>query len=61
MEITISKTVQVRQFEPLTVTITESGEVTDNQSFEQLKEKIGACVADVIATEVERYRAPAEK
>ena len=47
MKISISKTVQVKQFEPVTVTVEE---------YEELKEKVGACVEDILAQEMERYR-----
>lgn len=56
MEITITKTVQVKQFEPLTVTVKEEAPVTNNEEYEALKAKVGACVADVIVTELARYR-----
>ena len=56
MEITITKTVQVKQFEPLTVTVKEEAPVTNNGEYEALKAKVGACVADVIVTELARYR-----
>ena len=56
MEITITKTVQVKQFEPLTVTVKEEAPVNTNEEYEALKAKVGACVADVIVTELARYR-----
>lgn len=56
MEITISKTVQVKQFEPITVTVTDSAPVESNEDYEKLKTKIGACVADIIVTELKRYK-----
>lgn len=55
MEITITKTIQSKQFEPLTVTVTESAPVNTNEDYEQLKAKVGACVADILATELKRY------
>lgn len=56
MEITISKTVQVKQFEPITVTVTDSAPVDNNDDYQKLKERVGACVADIIITEIDRYR-----
>lgn len=56
MEITISKTVQVKQFEPITVTVSDSAPVESNEDYEKLKAKIGACVADIIVTELKRYK-----
>lgn len=56
MEITISKTVQIKQFEPLVVTVTDSAPVNNNEDYEALKAKVGACVADIIVTEVQRYK-----
>lgn len=57
MEITITKTVQVKQFEPITVTVTDSAPVNTNEDYEALKTKVGACVADIIVTELKRYGA----
>lgn len=56
MEITISKTVQVKQFEPITVTVKEEAPVNSNEEYEELKTKVGACVADIIVTELKRYK-----
>lgn len=56
MEITISKTVQVKQFEPITVTVKEEAPVNSNKEYEDLKTKVGACVADIIVTELKRYK-----
>jgi len=56
MEITITKTVQVRQYEPITVSVTDSAPVEDNKSYQELKSKVGACVEDIIVTEIERYK-----
>lgn len=55
MEITITKTIQIKQFEPLTVTVTDSAPVDNNEDYEKLKAKVGACVADIIVAELERY------
>ena len=55
MKIAISKTVQVKQFEPVTVTVEEEALVTTNEEYEQLKEKVGACVEDILARELQRY------
>lgn len=57
MEITITKTVQVKQFEPITVTVTDSAPVNTNEEYEALKAKVAACVADIIVTELKRYGA----
>ena len=56
MEITITKTVQVKQFEPITVTVKEEAPVNSNEEYEALKAKVGACVADIIVTELNRYK-----
>jgi hypothetical protein len=56
MKISISKTVQVKQFEPVTVTVEEEAPVNSNEEYEELKEKVGACVEDILAREMERYR-----
>ena len=55
MEITITKTIQIKQFEPLTVTVTDSAPVDSNEDYEKLKAKVGACVADIIVAELKRY------
>lgn len=56
MKISISKTVQVKQFEPVTVTVEEEAPVNSNEEYEELKEKVGTCVEDILAQEMERYR-----
>lgn len=56
MKISISKTVQVKQFEPVTVTVEEEAPVNSNEEYEELKEKVGVCVEDILAQEMERYR-----
>lgn len=56
MEITISKTVQIKQFEPITVTVKDEAPVETNEQYEALKAKVGACVADIIVTEIQRYQ-----
>ncbi len=55
MEISISKTVQVKQFEPVTVTVSEKMDVNTNEQYDALKAKVGACVEDILATEIARY------
>lgn len=61
MKISISKTVQVKQFEPVTVTVEEEAPVNSNEEYEELKEKVGACVEDILAREMERYKIQARK
>ena len=56
MKISISKTVQVKQFEPVTVTVEEEAPVNSNEEYEELKEKVGAGVEEILSQEVERYR-----
>ena len=56
MEIQISLTTQIRQYEPLTVTVKESAEVNTNEDYQALKKKVSACLEDIVATETEKYR-----
>ena len=58
MEITISKTIQVRPYEPITVTITEKADVNNNEDYHKLKNTVSACVEDVIATQMDKYGKP---
>lgn len=61
MDITISKTIQVKQFEPITVTVTDSAPVNNNKDYEDLKMKVGACVEDILATELQRYKIASQR
>ena len=56
MKITISKTFQVRQYEPLTVTVEEESIVKSNSDYEQLKKKVSACLEDIASTELTKYK-----
>jgi len=57
MEITISKTIQVNQYEPLTVTVKEESKVDSMEEYEKLRKTVGACVSDILAVELDRYKA----
>lgn len=56
MKITISRTIQVKQYEPLVVTVEEEGKVDTNEEYQELKNKVSAVVEDIIATEVAKAR-----
>lgn len=56
MEITITKTVQVRQYEPLTITVKEEAPVKTNEDYERLKKMVSACLEDILVHELEKYR-----
>lgn len=58
MEISISKTVQIKPYEPLVVTVTEKSEVKNNDDYHKLKDIVSACVEDIIATQIEKYGKP---
>ena len=56
MKITISRTVQVKQYEPLVVTVEEERKVDTNEEYQELKNKVSAVVEDIIATEIAKAR-----
>ena len=56
MKITVSKTVQIAQYEPLTVTVEEEKEVRSNEDYNSLKAIVTKSVEDILATEVPKYR-----
>lgn len=57
MEITVSRTIQVKQYEPITVTVTESRDIDykngDNSDYEELKNIVLATVSDIIESSKE--------
>lgn len=55
MQITISKTIQVRQFEPLTVTVTDEADCDTEQDAKELYEQVGSMVKRIIVREFKRY------
>ncbi len=56
MEITITKTVQIKPYEPVTVTVKEEAPVKTNEDYEHLKKKVSACLEDTLVHEIEKYR-----
>lgn len=56
MKITVSKTVQIAQYEPLTVTVEEEKDVRTNEEYAALKAIVTKSVEDILATEVPKYR-----
>lgn len=61
--VTISKTIQIRQYEPLTVTITRTLEDKDDtaENRQKLYRVVGAQVKKTLDGEVERYSANQEE
>lgn len=55
VKITLSKTIQIKQFEPLTATIEAEDEVKNTEDYIKLRKMIGDMVADTLANEKERY------
>ena len=55
MNITISKTIQVRQYEPLTVTVSEDGDGTTVEGRKQLYLTVSKTLKSVIMKEYEKY------
>ena len=51
MKITISKTVQVRQYEPLTVTIEDEADVQSKEEKQQLYKSVSSLVHAIIKRE----------
>lgn len=56
MKISITRTVQVKQYEPLTVTVEEEKKVESNEDYQELKSKVSAVLEDILATELEKAR-----
>ena len=56
MKITVSKTIQIAQYEPLTVTVEEDSPVNSNEEYQRLKAKVTKTVEDILATEVPKYQ-----
>ena len=56
MKITVSKTIQIAQYEPLTVTVEEEAQVKTNEDYKRLKEIVTKTVEDILATEVPKYQ-----
>lgn len=55
VKITLSKTIQIKQFEPLTATIEAEDEVKNTEDYIKLRKMIGDMVVDTLANEKERY------
>ena len=55
MNITISKTIQVRQYEPLTVTISDDGDGSTIESRKELYERVSKTLRSVIVKEYNKY------
>lgn len=55
MNITISKTIQVRQYEPLTVTVSEDGDGTTVEGRKQLYLTVSKTLKSIIMKEYEKY------
>ena len=55
MNITISKTIQVRQYEPLTVTISDDGDGTTVEGRKELYERVSKTLKSIIIKEYNKY------
>lgn len=55
MKITVSKTIQIAQYEPLTVTVEEELPVRSNEDYQKLKQIVTRSVEDILAEEVPKY------
>lgn len=55
MNITISKTIQVRQYEPLTVTVSEDMDVKSSEDRDKLYKKVSTTLYHTISKEYEKY------
>ena len=55
MNITISKTIQVRQYEPLTVTISEDGDGSTPEGRKELYERVSKTLKSVIIKEYNKF------
>ena len=55
MKITVTKTVQIAQYEPLTVSVEEDLPVRSNEDYDKLKQIVTRSLEDILATEVPKY------
>lgn len=55
MNITISKTIQVRQYEPLTVTISDDGDGFTPEGRKELYERVSKTLKSVIIKEYNKF------
>lgn len=55
MNITISKTIQVRQYEPLTVTISDDGDGSTAEGRKELYERVSKTLKSVIIKEYNKF------
>lgn len=55
VKITLSKTIQIKQFEPLTATIEVEDEVKNTEDYIKLRKTVGDMVSDTLANEKDRY------
>lgn len=55
MNITISKTIQVRQYEPLTVTVSEDGDGSTPEGRKELYERVSKTLKSVIIKEYNKF------
>lgn len=55
MNITISKTIQVRQYEPLTVTISDDGDGSTPEGRAELYERVSKTLKSVIIKEYNKF------
>lgn len=55
MNITISKTIQVRQYEPLTVTVSEDMDVKTSEDRDKLYKKVSTTLHQAISSEYEKF------
>lgn len=55
MNITISKTIQVRQYEPLTVTISDDGDGSTLEGRKELYERVSKTLKSVIIKEYNKF------
>lgn len=55
MNITISKTIQVRQYEPLTVTVSEDMDVKTLEDRDKLYKKVSTTLHQTISKEYEKF------
>lgn len=56
VEIEISVTRQIRQYEPLTVRIKAEGDVHNTEDYKKLRDQVSAMVEDTLETNLETYR-----
>ena len=55
MKIIVTKTVQIAQYEPLTVSVEEELPVRTNEDYDKLKKIVTRAVEDILAEEVPKY------